>query len=176
MIFYPTFFTLTMKLALFFDKVNILEQYNIPTERESRDNKTNNTGNWLIETCKNNNNLFVVNGRVGKDKYLGAPTFRDKSLIDYTICTAEYFAWLLDFEIIELNAIFPDGHSLLSWSLQVEGLRTYNNSNSNNEAKNTKPKFRWSENTKEQFIAQIDLAEVLHVKQNLTHWSQIVRI
>ena len=150
----------------FFDKVNILEQYNIPTERESRDNKTNNTGNWLIETCKNNN-LFIVNGRVGKDKYLGAPTFRDKSLIDYTICTAECFAWLSDFEIIELDAIFSDGHSLLSWSLQAEGLRTYNNSNSNNEAKNTKPKFRWSENTKEQFIAQINLAEVLHVKQKL---------
>ena len=149
-----------------FDKVNILEQYNIPTERESRDNKTNNTGNWLIETCKNNN-LFIVNGRVGKDKYLGAPTFRDKSLIDYAICTAECFAWLSDFEIIELDAIFSDGHSLLSWSLQAEGLRTYNNSNSNNEAKNTKPKFRWSENTKEQFIAQINLAEVLHVKQKL---------
>ena len=46
----------------FFDKVNIFKQYNIPTERESRDNKTNNTGNWLIETCKNNN-LFIVNGR-----------------------------------------------------------------------------------------------------------------
>ncbi|MEW8547774.1 MAG: reverse transcriptase family protein, partial [Candidatus Thiodiazotropha sp.] len=150
----------------FFDKVNILEQYNIPTERATTDSKTNNTGNWLIETCKNNN-LFIVNGRVGKDKFLGAPTFRDKSLIDYTICTAECFAWLSNFEIIEMDTIFSDGHSLLSWSLLEEGLNTYQTSNSMNDKKNIQPKYKWSENTKEQFIAHIDLPKVLHVKQRL---------
>lgn len=45
----------------FFNKVLILKNYNIPIERASKDNKTNNTGNWLVEVCKNNN-LFIVNG------------------------------------------------------------------------------------------------------------------
>ena len=74
----------------FFDKTEILEKFSIPLERVSKDSKTNNTGYWLIDTCKNNN-LLIVNGRIGKDKCIGATTFRDKSVIDYTLCTAETF-------------------------------------------------------------------------------------
>ena len=53
--------------ASFFDKINTLENLNSPIERASKDHKTNSTGYWLIDTCKNNN-LFIVNGRFGKDK------------------------------------------------------------------------------------------------------------
>ena len=74
----------------FFDITTVLENMNIPLDSVSRDNKTNTTGYWLIDTCKNNN-LFIVNGRFGKDKGIGATTFRDKSLIDYTLCSAESF-------------------------------------------------------------------------------------
>ena len=55
-----------MKLQVFFDKTNILEKLNIPLERVSQDAKNNNTGYWLVDTCKSNN-LFIVNGRFGKD-------------------------------------------------------------------------------------------------------------
>ena len=70
-------------------------------------------GYWLIDTCKNNN-LFIVNGRFGKDKGIGTTTFRDKSLIDYTLCSAGRFEILHDFEIVELDPVFSDGHSLLA--------------------------------------------------------------
>ena len=92
----------------FFDKTTVLENKNIPLDRVSRDNKTNTTDYWLIDTCKNNN-LFIVNGRFGKDKGIGATTFRDKSLIDYTLCSAESFEILHDFEILDLDPVFQMG-------------------------------------------------------------------
>ena len=65
-------------IASFFDKTTILEDLGIPFDRVSRDNKTNNSGYWLTDLCKNNN-IFIVNGRFGKDKRVGAATFRDQS-------------------------------------------------------------------------------------------------
>ena len=74
----------------FFDKTNYLDRLNIPLQRASKDTKINNAGYWMIDICKNNN-LFIINGRFGKDKGIGSATFCDKSVIDYTICTAESF-------------------------------------------------------------------------------------
>lgn len=100
----------------FFDKTNFLDRLSIPLQRASKDTKINNLGYWLIDICKNNN-LFITNGRFGKDNGIGSATFRDKSVIDYTICTAESFDFLNEFEVLELDSLFSDGHSLLSWSL-----------------------------------------------------------
>ena len=149
----------------FFDKTPILEKYNVPLERATKDCKTNNTGNWLLETCKNNN-LFIVNGRIGRDKHIGAPTFRDKSVIDYTISTADCFTWLSDFEVIELDPIFWDGLALISWSL---GAQNTDKSYAPNldDAQNRNTKYKWSDTSKENFIQQIDLNEVLHIKANI---------
>ena len=91
-------------IASFFDKTSVLENMNIPLERASKDHKTNTMGYRLIDTCKNN--LFIVNGRFGKDKGIGTTTFRDQSLTDYTLCSAESFEILHDFEIAELDPVF----------------------------------------------------------------------
>lgn len=162
--FLSDIFDFDMETRSFFDKINVLEQLNIPTERVSKDTKTNNTGNWLIETCKNNN-LFIINGRVGKDRGVGAPTFRDKSVIDYTLSTADCFPWLSTFEVKEVDAIFSDGHCLLSWSLQSNPQNTHNDQCLNTTVPPTR--YRWSEDAKQQFIEQIDLAKVLNIKQKI---------
>ena len=141
-----------------FDKILILLKYNVPLERATKDCKTNNTGNWLLETCKNNN-LFIVNGRIGRDKHIGAPTSRDKSVIDYTISTAYCFTWLSDFEVIELDPIFSDGHALISWSLGAQNMdKSY--APNLDDAQNRNTKYKWPDTSKENFIEQIDLNEV----------------
>ena len=55
--------------------------------RNSQDGVCNNEDNSLLETCKSNN-LFILNGRYGKDKK-GAYTFKNTSIIDYAILSAE---------------------------------------------------------------------------------------
>ena len=79
-------------------------------ERISRDTKlTNDTGEWLIEICKQNK-LFILNGRFGKDKYKGRYT-KDKSVLDYSIAAFSCLECLKDFEITKTNDF--DGHAML---------------------------------------------------------------
>ena len=146
----------------FFDKTNILEKLNIPLERVSKDGK-NNTAYWLVDTCKSNN-LFIISGRFGKDRGMGAQTFRYKSVIDYTLCTAESFEILNEFEVVELDSIFSNGHALLSWSIACNLLMNKTTEITHNYIHN----FQWSENSKDLFIS-INKAEIIDLQERLEH-------
>lgn len=146
----------------FFDKTEILENLRVPLERSSRDPKTNSTGYWLIETCKNNN-LFIVNGRFGKDRGIGATTFRDKSLIDYTLCTAESFEIMNDFEVKILDPIFSDGHALLTWSINCNTQPIFDKDNTDSFPRN----FKWSKNAETDFCHSIDLNQLKSLHDQL---------
>ena len=140
-------------LAFFFDKTTVLENMNIPLDRVSKDNKTNTTGYRLIDSCKINN-LFIVIGRFGKDKGKGATIFRDTSLIDYTLCSAKSFDILHDFEVLDLDPVFSDGHALLAWSIKCNNkINPVNENNSNFFS----PKFKSSKSV---FTASIDKNEL----------------
>ena len=75
--------------------------------------------------CKNNN-LTILNGRYGHDKQIGAMTFRDTSVIDYALASSDTFEILLDFEVVEVDRLFSDGHSLLALDLQTHSLNLPN--------------------------------------------------
>ena len=64
-----------------------LPKFNMKLHRNSQDGVFNNEGNSLLETYKSNN-LFILNGRCGKDKK-DAYTFKNTSIIDYAILSAE---------------------------------------------------------------------------------------
>ncbi len=72
----------------------------------------------MIDICKNNN-LFIFNGRVGQDKNIGKFTFRDQSVIDYTLGTVDVLKLVSDFIITETDALVSDGHSILSTTLNI---------------------------------------------------------
>ena len=84
--------------------------------RTSCDQSSNNIGFKLLDICKNNN-LFILNGRMGSDKDKGNFTFRHTSVIDYILASVESLKLLNDFDIIETDPIFSDGHSLLQLSI-----------------------------------------------------------
>ena len=64
----------------FFSHINKLEKYDVLRDRQSRDRHTNNSGYKLNDMCKNHN-LFILNGRFGKDKAKGNFTFRQSSTL-----------------------------------------------------------------------------------------------
>lgn len=72
----------------FFDQKCVLEKYQVQINRISMDKKKNNSGFRLIDITKNNN-LFMLNGRYGQDKNIGAMTFRNTSVIDYALISAK---------------------------------------------------------------------------------------
>ena len=156
-------FELDDETAHFFDKTTILERLKIPLSRTSNDIKTNNIGYWLVNICKNNN-LFIVNGRVGKNRDIVSKTFRDQSVLDHTLCTADCFYFLQQFEIIELDEIFSDGHSLLSWSFDINPQsKPHGNSSANIYSVNC----TWKNELREKFIENIKLSDVLAVNDSL---------
>jgi len=96
----------------------ILTQLGIPLQRNSQCNKTNKTGHKLLEICKFNN-LIIMNGRFGKDSNIGKHTFRNTSVIDYALSSINLLYKLNEFEIIDVDGLLSDGHSLLSITVNL---------------------------------------------------------
>lgn len=132
----------------FYNQAEQLHTLNINKNRVSRDKHTNNNGYKLIDICINNN-LFILNGRFGKDKTEGKLTFRDQSLFDYTICSFDCLRLLLDFEVIATDCLISDGHALLSWSLST----VYQSPDSDTKEKVGSPTYKkWDSKLVDDFI------------------------
>ena len=59
----------------FFYAPSVMSNYNMNSHRKSQDPVCNNEGNILLKICKSNN-LFILNGRCGKDKEAGSFTLK----------------------------------------------------------------------------------------------------
>ena len=70
-----------------FDKPKL---YNVPVERSNADNTVNTYGRQLLELCKNNN-LLILNGRIGQDNIESKVTCKDRSAVDYFLSTVDNF-------------------------------------------------------------------------------------
>ena len=73
----------------------------ITQQRVSQDKQINSYGRELIDICKSLN-MFIVNGRIGKDSGVGSFTRSDttgSSVVDYLLCSTLNFNIILDFEV-----------------------------------------------------------------------------
>ena len=103
----------------FYDQRCALEKLGVQLRRISKDTKKNNSGFRLIDLCKNHN-LTILNGRFGQDKTIGKMTFRNSSVIDYALVSLKSIETLLDFQIIDLDRLFSDGHCLLRLDIKLD--------------------------------------------------------
>ena len=148
----------------YFDQESFLLTNNILVDRASQDNKINNVGYRLVDICKNNN-LYILNGRYGQDKGIGKYTFRDQSVIDYSITSPKGLNLLTDFEVQELDRIFSDGHSLLQMSLKFHASDALRNNASptpegkqecNKKEQNPQKFCKWNQQTSNLFNENIN--------------------
>lgn len=102
-----------------FNVTSTFEQWNLSKYRASQDKTVNNEGNMLLDICKSNN-LLILNGRCGTDKNIGGLTFRNQSIIDYSIISHQALQFVKMFSILELDSLFSDGHSLVSTTCQFQ--------------------------------------------------------
>ena len=77
-------------------------------------------GNFPIVMQGINNNLFLVNGRIGCDENAGNFTYRNASVLDYSIFSLEMFEFYQDFEVVVIDPLFSDGHCLLRSVLRFD--------------------------------------------------------
>ena len=125
-IFFSNYFEYDDSLLEVCNVSNILDKYGFSRERTSHDIIVNHEGNILLDICKSNN-FCIMNGRFGDDKFKGAMTFRNCSVIDYSIVSHQLLKHIQDFSITELDPIFTDEHSLIHTSLKYKTVNTSNN-------------------------------------------------
>ena len=99
---------------------------------------------------------------------MGSFTFRDKSIIDYVCATADCFQFISEFEIIETDPLYSDGHNALYWSLNIPNLTKFQNIKHNQNQQY--PKWRTDSDTN--FINNIDLVQLEAIKLQLHTYPQ----
>ena len=130
-----------------------LVKLNISHERVSQDKARPNTiGYKLADFCKKCN-MYIVNGRIGKDKAIGKTTSNECSLIDYFIVSSKLFKNISEFEVIDFDPLLSDVHCRLHVSIQADPLSEMLTGNISSKTKTVK----WKQNKREQFIENITL-------------------
>ena len=66
--------------------------------------------------CKNND-LYIVNSRLGSDKNIGEVTCRNRSTVDYVIAIVNILNVLQDFEIHDFCTMLSDVHRPISFTI-----------------------------------------------------------
>ena len=129
---------------------------NIRIACKSQDKKKNNIGYKLMDICKNNN-LSILNGQFGDDKTLDKGPSVDVLVIDYVIASLAGLKLLSNFSIKELDCLYSDGHSLLTFSviLNTTDSRLRENANISRQ----RPK--WVPENASQFCDNID-TQMIH--------------
>ncbi|XP_071139805.1 uncharacterized protein [Mytilus edulis] len=95
-----------------FDFVD-LDALGICKKRSSLDKSVDNYGNRLLLLCKDLN-LLIANGRLFKDKNIGALTCKESTVVDYCIMSPELFTNILDFEILPYDPmLIGDVHNAI---------------------------------------------------------------
>ena len=100
----------------FYNASSILPIVKMSRNRISNEKTTNNGGRLLLEVCKSSN-LFILDDRCGKDKGIGSFTFKNLSIIGYSIGSSQFLKFVSDFEIVKLDSLYTNDHYLLCTTL-----------------------------------------------------------
>jgi hypothetical protein len=126
----------------------------------------------LLDLCKDND-LFIINGRIGNDKGIGKLTCNNSSVVDYVISSVDFFKHIVNFSINEFSKLFSDVHSPISLSLKCENkdeIMVTENVSNNAEAYREKPK-KWDETYKVDFVNNIDVDSMHNLEIQLENLS-----
>ena len=122
-------------------------------------------GRNTISLCQSEN-LKIVNGRVGNDKFLGRATcFKSQpSVTDYAIASDNMFEYVTNFDVCLFDANMSDVHAPIECSLSFDTIPTSQENltspkqtdRDREEGQNTyNMKFQWSQEEKHKFIYEI---------------------
>ena len=112
--------------------------------RRSADPVTNAYAKQLIEFCQSND-LFIINGRLGQDFIHPKLTCKDRSTIDYFICSPKLIEYLRDFNVLDFSPLFSDSHCGVDLMINIKCKTGNQNLNQNHLCDEEKPKLWNSE-------------------------------
>jgi hypothetical protein len=133
----------------------------------------NNHGIQLIELCRSNN-IFVVNGRFKTERPANL-TFRNKSIIDYIMASIDAFKLISDFNVIETDTLFSDGHNGLYWTLSNFDIN-FDKSYKNENKSQTKSKPKWQDQQTDNFVTKLILTLIIYHTYNSCVTQHVLRM
>lgn len=103
-------------ISYLYDYENLLRA-NLPLQRKSLcTGRPNALGHKLLDFCRKNN-IYIINGRAGKDSLIGEKTCKAATVIDYCLCSSPLFNFITEFEIEEFSLLLSDVHRPVRLSL-----------------------------------------------------------
>ena len=102
-----------------FNRITI-EELGFPVGRHYSDNsQIDNYGRRLLEVCRSFN-LYIANGRLGSDKFLGSKTCKASTVVDYAILSPLLFTAVKEFQILLFDPMLSDVHCGIHISLSCQ--------------------------------------------------------
>ena len=125
----------------------------------------------LLEFCKGNS-LFIVNGRVGKDKNIGRFTCRNASVVDYCISSPYLLKSFKDFDILDSSKLYSDVHSPITICFSSDNFSQSSKDeyvdSRNHTVENIIKTKRWDPQKQIHFQNNIDIEKMLELEHMLT--------
>ena len=146
--------------------VSKLELYDINKNRICEDKATNNYGVHLLNFCKVNS-LYIMNGRTCNDAERGSFTTTRSSVVDFFICNADFFRFVVDFEVLDFSCLYSDIHKPISCHL---GCRTDKGDvfdMDENDVNQTEKIKRWDSIKSNEFCNNIDIEGILDIDNKI---------
>ena len=108
----------------------------------------------------------VLNGRVGRRIHNAKYTCKDRSVIDYFICSSSLFNVIYDFDVLDFSSLYSDAHCPISLTLRAHPIK----SNEDRDVPITnKTKIRlWNPEKSNSFIENIDMSELFRIDSKLS--------
>ena len=142
----------------------------IPIQRYSKDKTNiNNYGNKILELCKSLG-IYIVNGRISEDKYIGSVTTSKNTLIDYVIVSPSLFSHISYFNVANFDPILSDIHCPVVVYFDYNASIGSNTDTCNDIDENVnfiKPK--WKSNNSNVFIDNLNSDDIDDLVQTLEH-------
>ena len=149
------------------DNTDILKKFDLDIKRVSKDKTVNMFGRNLVDFCLNNDTI-ILNGQAFADKGIGATTCKDKSVVDYVICTSSCISFLSSFEVKEFCPLFSDAHNRIEFSFKYRSVNNFDETKVETEGSHK----RWEEPKRNLFIQNLDPVKIQEVSDKLSAITQ----
>ena len=149
------------------DEYNILqklEENDVPLERYNQDcTYVNRYGSKLIELCRRSN-IFIENGRLFHDKFVGHTTCKGVSTVDYLLLSPIVFDIISEFEVIDFNPMFSDVHNRIHFTFLFPNVQK---SSINQDTHKLNQHVRWRPAKANEFAEVIEQSPLLSEIENV---------
>lgn len=143
-----------------YDRVSIEDLGFSPYRYNSDNTQIDNYGKRLLEMCRSFN-VYIANGRLGGDKFLGNKTCKASTVVDYALLSPLLFTLVNDFKVLPFDPMLSDAHCGIHISLASHPDRLVDLSVQDNDTQSISRAI-WDKSKQDSFLQNLNNEEINH--------------